>query len=222
MAMSAAGPERSRSLQPNLNKEANVNLAQKKLHSVFAVTAADEARAIATVALAFATDPMMRWSFPDPAKYMAIVPEFLRAFGGNAIPHGTADVAGDFAAVALWLPPGVEPDGEAMGKIIEAHMPPENMEDGGGLVAQMQKFHPHEPHWYLPLIGTDPAHQGKGYGADLMAHAIWRCDESRLPAYLESSKPSNVPFYERFGFKVMGEIQQGSSPRLIPMLRPAR
>ncbi len=200
----------------------NPALATKHSASVAPVRKENEAKAIATVALAFATDPMMRWSFPDPAKYMAVVPDFVRAFGGRAIAHGTADVAGDFAAVALWLPPGVEPDGEAMGKIIEAHVPPENMEDGAGLVEQMKKFHPQEPHWYLPLIGTDPAQRGNGYGADLMAHAIWRCDESRLPAYLESSNPSNVPFYERFGFHVMGEIQQGSSPQLIPMLRTAR
>lgn len=196
-----------------------MNIASKKSLNVAAIAKAEEKRAIATIALAFATDPMMRWSFPDPATYLAIVPDFIRAFGGNAIAAGTADVAGDFAAVALWLPPGTEPDGDAMGRIIEAHMPSEKMEDGGGLVEQMHKFHPQEPHWYLPLIGTDPAFQGRGYGADLMAHAIWRCDERGEPAYLESSNPSNVPFYERFGFKVMGEIQQGSSPRLIPMLR---
>lgn len=197
-------------------------MSQKTPTKIVSAGKADEAKAIATVALAFASDPMMRWSFPDPAKYMTVVPDFLRAFGGNAVTNGTADVAGEFAAVALWLPPGVEPDGEAMGKIIENHMPAENMEDGGGLVEQMNKFHPHEPHWYLPLIGTDPAHQGKGYGAALMTHAMKRCDESRLPAYLESSNPANVPFYERFGFKVMGKIQQGSSPLLTPMLRTAR
>jgi ribosomal protein S18 acetylase RimI-like enzyme len=199
-----------------------MNVAQRNSQRIATAGNADEARAFATIALAFATDPMMRWSFPDPAKFMQIVPAFVRAFGGNAIAQNTADVAGDFAAVALWLPPGIEPDGEAMGKIIEAHMPPENIEDGSGLVEQMNKFHPKEPHWYLPLIGTDPAHQGKGFGSDLMAHAIWRCEESRMPAYLESSKPSNVPFYERYGFEVMGTIQQGSSPVLTPMYRQAR
>jgi GNAT superfamily N-acetyltransferase len=191
-------------------------------HPVTAVAQRDEAKAIATIALAFASDPMMRWSFTDPAVYWAVAHDFIRAFGSNAFAHGSADMAGDFAAVALWLPPGIEPDGEAMGRIIEAHIPPEKMEDGGGIVEQMHKFHPEEPHWYLPLIGTDPVQQGKGYGTALMAHAMKRCDESRLPAYLESSKPANVPFYERFGFNVMGLIQQGSSPPLTPMLRPAR
>jgi ribosomal protein S18 acetylase RimI-like enzyme len=187
-----------------------------------AVAPADRARAVATVALAFAGDPMMRWSFPDPENYFSIAREFIDAFGGHAVEHGSADQIGDFAAVALWLPPGVTPNGEAMGAIIEANMPADRMQDGAGLVEQMNRFHPHEPHWYLPLIGTDPAHQGKGFGTALLASAMQRCDRDRLPAYLESSNPVNVPLYERFGFEVMGTIQQGSSPELIPMLRKPR
>ena len=197
-------------------------MSQKTPTKIVSAGKADEAKAIATVALAFASDPMMRWSFPDPAKYMTVVPDFLRAFGGNAVTNGTADVAGEFAAVALWLPPGVEPDGEAMGKIIENHMPAENMEDGGGLVEQMNKFHPHEPHWYLPLIGTDPAHQGKGYGTALMKLALIPCDRDQTLAYLEASNPANIPIYERHGFELLGTIQVGTSPPIFPMLRRPR
>jgi ribosomal protein S18 acetylase RimI-like enzyme len=189
---------------------------------VSAVVPADRARAVATVALAFASDPMMRWSFPDPDRYFSVARAFIDAFGGHAVDHGSADQAGDFAAVALWLPPGVAPNGEAMGAIIEANMLADRLQDGGGLVEQMNRFHPKEPHWYLPLIGADPAQQGKGFGTALLEYAMHRCDQDRLPAYLESSSPKNVPLYERFGFKVMGTIQQGSSPPLIPMFRPAR
>ena len=189
---------------------------------VKAVAPPDRKKAVATVALAFASDPMMRWSFPDPERYIAVVPGFIDAFGGHAVLHGGADQIADFAAVALWLPPGVAPDGEAMGAIIEANMPAERMKDGAGLFEQMDHFHPKEPHWYLPLIGADPVHQGKGFGSALLEHAMRRCDKDKLPAYLESSSPGNVPLYERFGFKVMGTIQQGSSPPLTPMFRPAR
>ena len=189
---------------------------------VRAVGPADRKRAVATVALAFASDPMMRWSFPDPTRYLAIANDFIDAFGGHAVEHGSADEIGEFAAVALWLPPGVTPNGEAMGALIEGNMPPERMRDGGGLMEQMNRFHPHEPHWYLPLIGTDPVYRGKGYGSALLAHAMRRCDRDRLPAYLESSNPANVPLYERFGFEVIGEIQSGSSPTLYPMFRKAR
>ena len=59
-------------------KNARVDAA---LPPVAAVDAADEARAFAVIALAFATDPMMRWSFPDPNRYFAVVPDFVRAFG---------------------------------------------------------------------------------------------------------------------------------------------
>lgn len=187
--------------------------------AVKAVAPADRKRAVATVALAFASDPMMRWSFPDPARYFAIACDFVDAFGGHAVEHGGADEIADFASVALWLPPGVTPHGEAMGAIIEANMPADRMPDGGSLVEQMNRFHPHEPHWYLPLIGTDPAHQGKGYGSALMAHGIARADRDKLPAYLESSNAANIPLYERHGFRLIGEIQSGSSPTLYPMLR---
>jgi ribosomal protein S18 acetylase RimI-like enzyme len=189
--------------------------------AVKSVAPESRSRAVATVALAFASDLMMRWSFPDPDRYFAIARDFIDAFGGHAVEYGSADEAGDFASVALWLPPGVVPNGEIMGTIMEAPSPPDRMRESAGLVEQVKRYHPHEPHWYLPLIGTDPAHQGKGYGSALLAHAVKRCARDGLPAYLESSNPANVPFYERFGFEVIGEIQSGSSPVLIPMLRKA-
>lgn len=36
---------------------------------------------------------------------------------------------------------------------------------------QVEKFHPTEQHWYLPMIGVDPAHQGVGAGFALMTEA---------------------------------------------------
>jgi ribosomal protein S18 acetylase RimI-like enzyme len=32
---------------------------------------------------------------------------------------------------------------------------------------QMDAYHPREVHWHLPLIGVDPAHQGRGIGSAL-------------------------------------------------------
>jgi GNAT superfamily N-acetyltransferase len=191
-------------------------------HAVKAVSPADRKRAVATIAIAFANDPMMRWSFPDPDSYFEIARDLIDAFGGHAVHHGGADEIADFSAAAFWLPPGVSPDGEAMDAIFKAHMPSDRLQDGEKIFEQMNKFHPHEPHWYLPLIGTDPTKQGKGYGSALLQHAVERCDRDRLPAYLESSSPVNVPLYERFGFEVIGKIQQGSSPDLVPMLRKPR
>ncbi len=49
----------------------------------------------------------------------------------------------------------------------------------------MGSFHPKEPHWYLPLIGVDPLHQGKGAGTALMRFALERIDAAKEVAYLE-------------------------------------
>lgn len=71
-------------------------------------------------------------------------------------------------------------------------------------------------------LAADPVHQGKGYGSALLAHALQRCDRDGLPTYFESSNAANIPLYERHGFKLVGEIQSGSSPKLYPMLREPR
>ncbi len=55
-----------------------------------------------------------------------------------------------------------------------------------------------------------------------MKHTLARVDAERLPAYLESSNPRNIPFYERHGFEVIGRIQSGATPVVTPMLRRGR
>ena len=67
------------------------------------------------------------------------------------------------------------------------------------------QLHPQRPHWYLSGIGTDPPEQGTGVGSTLMRSRLARCDEDGVPAYLESSKERNVPFYERHGFGSPGK-----------------
>lgn len=87
---------------------------------------------------------------------------------------------------------------------------------------RMQKVHPDEPHWYLEILGTEPAHQGKGVGSALLAPVLERCDSEGVPAYLESSKEVNIPFYRRHGFNVTGEVVVPNGPTLWPMWRDPR
>jgi len=176
---------------------------------------------ISTIVLGFVADPMARWVWRDSSQYLRVMPPFVDAFGGRAFEHGTADVAEEVRAAALWLPPGVEPDEAKMDAIMEETLRPEISEDIGVVMKGMAEHHPHAPHWYLPLIAADPNWIGQGLGTLLMKHALRRCDEEGVAAYLESSNPRNISFYERHGFKIVGKIQSGSSPVLTPMLRPA-
>lgn len=69
-----------------------------------------QASAISTIVLGFAADPMTRWVWPDSSEYLKVMPRFVKAFGGGAFEHGTADITEGARAAALWLPPGVAPD----------------------------------------------------------------------------------------------------------------
>ena len=79
--------------------------------------------------------------------------------------------------------------------------------------------HPKQPHFYLQAIGTDPANQGKGFGAALIRRQLAKADDLGVPCYLESTKESNIPIYAHFGFKVVGEIRIPRGPAIHPMWR---
>lgn len=182
----------------------------------------EQQRVIDVITLAFSSDPMARWSLPDPGTYLAQMPEMVRAFGGRSLAAGTADVADGGRAAALWLPPDVQPDVERLQAILDRYGPDDRRADMKSVFEQMDQYHPKEPCWFLPVIGVDPCCQGRGYGSALLRHGLERCDRDRLPVYLESSNERNLPLYERHGFIRMGHIQAGRSPTVIPMLRQAR
>jgi ribosomal protein S18 acetylase RimI-like enzyme len=181
-----------------------------------------EARAIDAIVLAFAQDPFARWVYPKPHEYLANCPIFTRAFAGRAFAHGTAHHVAGHSATALWLPPGVRPDEEALMSLVETSVAPDCLQDMFTMMAQMDGYHPEEPHWYLPLIGVDPAQQGRGYGSALLRHALARIDAEHAPAYLENTNPANTPLYARHGFEPIGSIQVEDGPPLLPMLRHPR
>jgi len=179
-------------------------------------------RVFATLTLAFAADPPTRWLFPESEQFVLHFPTFARALGGVALARQTAVATGDHSAVALWLAPDAASDEEALVRLVEEDVAPQKRAVMAAVVEQMVRRHPREPHWYLPLIGVEPARQGKGLGAALMQVALARCDAAGLPAYLESTNPRNRPLYERHGFGAVGEIRVGDCPPIVPMLRRAR
>ena len=181
-----------------------------------------EANVLATLTLAFSSDPANRWCWPGTADYLAAFPQFVRALGGGAFAAECAfEIAGG-AGAALWLPPGVEPDEAELIAIVQRTVHASRQNDLYEVMQQMGRFHPSEPHWYLPLMGIDPLRQGQGRGSALIRHALVPVDTDRRPAYLESTNPKNVPLYQRHGFELLGTVQVGSSPPIFPMLRPAR
>jgi GNAT superfamily N-acetyltransferase len=190
--------------------------------SIRTAHASEAERCIAVLTLAFAGDPAARWAWPDPQQYVNAFPRFARAFGGGAIDAGTAHYVEGFCGVALWLPSGTLPDETSLVRVIEDTVAEELQAAMFSMFEQMEAYHPHEPHWHLPLIGVDPVRQGRGYGSALLSRVLEGCDRQQVLAYLEATSPRNVPLYARHGFEVLGTIQVGTSPPIYPMLRTPR
>ncbi|MGW4247775.1 GNAT family N-acetyltransferase, partial [Nocardia sp. NPDC004722] len=66
---------------------------------------------------------------------------------------------------------------------------------------------PAEPHWHLGPVAVDDGLQGQGIGSRMLTDFCARVDDRRAAAYLETDKPENVKFYERFGFTVLDEAE---------------
>jgi GNAT superfamily N-acetyltransferase len=129
---------------------------------------------------------------------------------------------GEFSAVALWLPPGAQPDGDAIADVLAGGVSPDKHDDMFDVLGQMDAAHPRHPHWYLPWFGVDAALQGRGLGSELMKPCLAVVDQSHMPAYLETPNPRTVPFYERAGFEVTGQARAGECPPVTFMLRAPR
>lgn len=181
---------------------------------------AERDRALALMTIGFATDPIARWVWPDPADYLVWMPRFTAAFSGPAFGQSTADLTPCGRAASFWLPPGVHSDESALEEIVAASVPAERREEVERFLAQMGEAHPAQPCWHLTQIAADISARGQGLGSTLLDHGLRRCDAEGALAYLESSNPINLPLYRRFGFEEIGEIQAGTSPVMHPMLRP--
>ena len=117
----------------------------------------------------------------------------------------------DLAAVATWHAPGQPEPGPA--ELVRAApmglraIGPANLPRSLRVLEATQRAHPHEPHWYLQVLGSDPRRRGSGSAAATVERVLERVDEAGVGAYLESSKEENLPYYERFGFVVTEELR---------------
>ena len=190
-------------------------------------TSADLAAVTQTISLAFHDDPTWSWAFPDPGRRQdqyAVWWEFLI---GNAMRYPWVLMTDGAEVASVWIPPG----GTEIAEEAEAEIEP-LLEDLVGpragavieLLARFDAAHPkEEPHFYLSLLGTSPAHAGRGLGMALLAENLERIDREDVPAYLESSNPANNHRYERHGFAKVGEFfPPGSDIPVTTMWREAR
>lgn len=185
----------------------------------------------AVLADAFHDDPVSIWMWPDQsARRRGLSRLFAAETRYHHMAGGGVEVAlaeeNSIAGATLWDPPGRWKQSTWTTLI---SMPATvlalgtRLRVGAEVAGTMEAAHPTLPHWYLAVIGTGRDTRGAGYGKALLNSRLERCNAARIPAYLESSNEDNIPYYQRFGFEVTGEIVvPNGGPTLYAMWREPR
>lgn len=184
----------------------------------------DEVPVIArTLAGALSDDPAATFPYPPGEADERLESEFI-AYDGPAAALGWLWTTEPRIAAALWVPPGAELEfatisdttGDALGTMNEL-----DHARFDAFWSWIDTHRPAGPHWYLDHIGVAAAHRGQGHGYRLIRAGVDQADRDGVPAFLITSTPVNVRYYERFGFGVryMGSAPVGS-PVIWAMVRP--
>jgi ribosomal protein S18 acetylase RimI-like enzyme len=176
------------------------------------------------LAAAFADDPAWSWLMPFADRQQR-----QRLFFETELRHLVPDrrevwTTEDGSAAALWAPPGRW--SVPIGTVLR-EAPPMLRVFGRRLplalryLLRVERLHPTKPpHWYLEIIGTEPAQQGRGMGSALLRPVLALCDRDGHGAYLEASSERNRALYERHGFRVVGRFNMpGGGPEIRRMWR---
>ena len=195
--------------------------------SVRRATPADHELISKTLASAFADDPAWSWliSFADRQQRQHLFFETeLRLLIPDRREVWTTE---DGSAAALWAPPGrwsvpmgtVLREGGPMLRVFGRRLPLALR-----YLFRAEHLHPRRPpHWYLEVLGTEPARQGRGLGSSLLRPILALCDRDGLGTYLESSSERNRVLYERHGFRVVERFNMpGGGPEIRRMWRDPR
>jgi ribosomal protein S18 acetylase RimI-like enzyme len=133
--------------------------------------------------------------------------------------------------VSAWLPPGKAPFG---GLQIIRTVPlsvlfrfgrqgASRMWGYGRYVDNLHRRLVPYPHWYLQIIGVDPAYHGQRFSSQLIRPMLERINQEHLSCFLETNTEKNVAIYRRFGFEVVSKDKiPGTEVTSFAMLRKAQ
>jgi GNAT superfamily N-acetyltransferase len=182
---------------------------------------ADYAEVIAVTARAFWCDPLVDFFSRDLLHEYRLLPAvfkvYIRDLMSPAAQLWIGELGGRPRGIAGWLPPGGFPRpllrevGRTAGSVAVLARGRHRLK-ALRLFLEVDRHHPHEPHWYLALLATDPTVQGRGVGSALLAPILDRCDRDGTIAYTETQKEANVAWYARAGFCITREIRLADTP----------
>jgi ribosomal protein S18 acetylase RimI-like enzyme len=186
---------------------------------------ADASELARVLAWAFYDDPFHRWIFPSQQAWDRGSARLFAILLRQALRHGVVMTTERAQGAAVWTPPGPA-DVPLWERFWLAARFAWVIGRRSSLIQhgfeRVEQARPSEPHWHLSVLGTDPRQRRRGVGSALLRAGLDHCDAEGVLVYLESSKRANIPFYERHGFRVVGELDVPEGPTLWPMSREPR
>jgi GNAT superfamily N-acetyltransferase len=181
----------------------------------------DLSQVSATLADAFAIDPILQWLAPSQRSDKRLRRLLEIELEYYVFPVGRVLTTGDFRGASLELPPGrwemTVPLSGAVGLVRALGT---RMLRARRLQRLFEASHLQEPHYYIRYLGVATRFQGRGLGTALLNPTLDRCDSEGVPAYLEASTERSATLYERLGFVHLGALQVPDGPWFWPMRRP--
>ena len=186
----------------------------------------------AVLGRAFTEYELLRYYFHDETERRAAADTFSFIALSIGLKYGEVYMSSDkLEGVAAWLPPGKAHFGGW--QIIRsvplsilfrfARQGARRMWAYGRYVANLHRKLVPYPHWYLQIIGVDPAYHGQGFCSRLMRPVLERIDREGMPCFLVTNTEKNVTIYRRFGFEVVSEDKMpGTEVTSFAMLRKSQ
>ena len=162
--------------------------------------------AAGTLARAFHDYPVFTYVFPDSSERGKELPLLLQSFVHYGIMHGEVYATSrNLEGITVWLPPGY-PGGFSIAPDVGKDAL-DRMAYWGSQVYPVRKRHVPYDHWFLEFIGVIPEHQGKGNSSILLNPMLARIEQQHLPCYLDTELEKNVAIYQRYGFRVVEDME---------------
>jgi ribosomal protein S18 acetylase RimI-like enzyme len=185
-----------------------------------AVNLNDATKVVDVIDNAFSSDPTWSWAFP----YQEARRRFWELQINGALRYSWVFKTTNFETVSAWIPPGgteLSHEQEEQFPGLLEELVGSRAADVAKLIDRFDEAHPRtEPHYYLSLLGTHNKCRGLGLGMALLRENLARIDAEHMPAYLESSNPTNNKRYESVGFKQVTSFQApGNGPIVTGMWR---
>lgn len=171
---------------------------------------------------AFAREPFHQWMVPDAQEWSKKAPKYFTSYIKMIRRDGYADTADGGHGAGLWLSPD-KPGGGFLSRFqvpfVLWRLAGQKFNEVWSVIPLIEQHRPIDPHWYLDILGVDPAQASTGIGSALLTHGLERSDQSGRCVFLDTLSEDNVQFYERYDFEVTSQFALPSGLPIWTMVR---